>query len=410
MDDGFSEELEAWLEATSGDGSQDADERYEVRRTLKESPSETTQVVYRRVAGGQPIGPFVRKVFRGESSDGPSGLGAAYARIMAAQARGARLTHQPVVYDVTQEGDTLAVVTEFIHGTTLREFAERQGAGTALALRIAPELCEAVRELHEELDEPVIHRDIKPSNVMIAEDGRVMLIDLGIARTWHEDATRDTVRYGTPGYAPPEQFGYEQTTVRSDVYALGMTIAYCLLGSDPTAEIRETGFADPRIPTALQPVLARATQFDPEKRQSSARELGEDVVHALRPHDTPDTRGTERKANWSDAVGRAWNILLLCVWALAAVLALAGTLSPSFAGDFAAYPTWYRAVFFAGFLVVPSGALAYLLLDKRRLRKLPLFAGRTWLQELIVCLVLVVACILLSYVLYAAFVAPSLAE
>ena len=268
MNDGFSKDLDAWLNATS--------DRYVVDRTLKQTATETTQVVYRKNEFGEPsFGPFVRKLFVENTEQG-----IAYEQLLRAQAAGLRLAHVPLVYECDHTDGQLEVVMECLQGQTLREYVESEGSGVDMAAQVVPQLCDAIAELHESFSTPLIHRDIKPSNVMVCS-GQVKLIDLGIARVYRTDATRDTVRYGTPGYAPPEQFGYEQTNVRSDVYALGMTVAFCLIGEDPTAELRERAFADPRIPLPLQQVLTKATQFDPNNRYGSARELKRAFVNAL---------------------------------------------------------------------------------------------------------------------------------
>ena len=416
MDDDFSTRLEGWLNATA--------DRYEVRETLKETPSEITQVVYRRAAkGGQAVGPFVRKVFLGDA-----GLGSAYEQIMAAQTQGVRLAHLPFVYDTEHDGTAFEVVMEFVHGETLHDLIRRRGAGIDVVRQVVPGLCEAAAELHESLGKPVIHRDIKPSNVMIARN-RVVLIDLGIARTWHADAPRDTIRYGTPGYAPPEQFGYAQTNVCSDVYALGMTIAFCFTGEEPTAELRERGFADPRIPEPVRGVLVRATQFDPGMRHVSARALAADLEHALAgvqsspprvpgtPVGTPRATGTpatdspaqgtptasptpdasatashasgtptqaDSPANSKTAprprftrLGMVWNAFLAIIWGMLAIASVAETVHPGEDLAIASYPPWFRAVGFLSVILIPAGCIAYLICDKRRLSKHPPFAGRT---------------------------------
>lgn len=432
MDDDFSTRLEGWLNATA--------DRYEVRETLKETPSEITQVVYRRAAkGGQAVGPFVRKVFLGDA-----GLGSAYEQIMAAQTRGVRLAHLPVVYDTEHDGTAFEVVMEFVHGETLHDLVRRRGAGIDVVRQIAPGLCEATAELHESLDKPVIHRDIKPSNVMIARD-RVVLIDLGIARTWHADAPRDTIRYGTPGYAPPEQFGYAQTSVCSDVYALGMTIAFCFTGEEPTAELRERGFADPRIPEPVRAVLVRATQFDPGMRHVSARALAADLEHelanvpspALRTPDAPT--GTPRpssdptpgapatpttespvpgaqtpsdppvnsKANPRPRftrLGMVWNAFLAIFWGILVIASVAETVRPGEGLTIASYPPWFRGIGFLSVILIPAGCIAYLLCDKRRLRKHPPFAGRTLLLDFLTCLAIVFASFGITLLLYLLFV------
>lgn len=89
---------------------------------------------------------------------------------------------------------------------------------------------------------PVIHRDLKPSNIIVsgvryaADAGMtfssLVIIDLGIARVWRDGADADTVKFGTRSYAPPEQFGFGQTSVRSDIYALGALLFFCLTGTD----------------------------------------------------------------------------------------------------------------------------------------------------------------------------------
>ncbi|MBR3314521.1 MAG: serine/threonine protein kinase [Atopobiaceae bacterium] len=421
MDEGFSAELNEWLHeaegVTEGDGATPS-ERYEVRRTLKSAPDELTQVVYRRAfRGTEPIGPFVRKVFADAIQGGVprSGRGVAYARIMAAQAHGSRFAHQPIVYDLSSRGDDLDVILEYVHGSTLRDVAMREGTGIDLLRRIAPSLCEAVDELHSLPDGPLIHRDIKPSNIMLTTDDRLMLIDLGIARAWHEGASRDTERYGTPGYAPPEQFGYGQTSIRSDIYALGMTLAFCLLGEDPTGTLREAEFADPRIPLELRPVLAKATAFDPSARHASARELAEDLSTVLggsrqtasAPPPAATSVGFDKLPPVSSVrfgrLGMIWNYLLAGAWLLIVVASIAVALKPD-GGVFAAYPLWFRTLIYLGMAIVPTGCVAYLALDKRRLREHRLFAGRTWLQEFLFCIALVFVCVLVCLLLYYLFV------
>lgn len=89
----------------------------------------------------------------------------------------------------------------------------------------------------------MIHRDLKPSNIIVTganytpDDGltfsSLVIIDLGIARVWRDGADADTVKFGTRPYAPPEQYGFGQTSVRSDVYALGRPVVLLLDGSRP---------------------------------------------------------------------------------------------------------------------------------------------------------------------------------
>lgn len=380
MDEQFSSDLDAWLNNVA--------DRYAVVKTLRETPEETTQIVYRIDENGNPsIGPFVRKRFVGVGTRGN-----VYEQLLQAQVAGRRLPHQPIVYECERDQDTLTVVMEHVEGETLRDMAQPGVFGPDLAKRVMPELCDAVSELHESFDAPIIHRDVKPSNVIISEH-RLTLIDLGIARVFHEDASRDTVRYGTPGYAPPEQFGYGQTSIRSDVYALGMTLAFCLIGQDPTPALRENGFRDQRVPAPMQEVLVRATQFDPDRRHASARELKEDFERAAlgklapRPDGTQGTQDAEKPQRFG-LLGRIWNILVIGVWALALAAFSVGVVEPS--GSVAELSLFTRMVIYLCIFVTDITAVAYMLLDKRRLRKHEPFASLNWKRELLICFIAVV--------------------
>ena len=408
MDAGFSSDLDAWLAATDRSQMTPAD-RYVVDRTLKETPYETTEVVYRRNSQGRAtVGPFVRKRFVEDV-----GRGQAYERILQAQAAGIRLEHQPLIYECERSGDSVDVVMECLQGMTLDMLAQREAPSIDLAARVMPQLCDALTELHESFEQPLIHRDVKPSNVMLCGEC-VKLIDLGIARAYRTDADRDTVRYGTPGYAPPEQYGFGQTSVRSDVYALGMTMAFCLTGQDPTTELRESGFSDPRIPPTCAEVLIHATQFDPANRYASVRDLRRAIDAALRTErgaaplpsaapapDKSQASKANRIATVLEALGRIWNALIVVVWVLMTTSVIANIIEPR--GNNVQYPRWFNALLFLGLLHIPWTLLSYLLMDKRRLRKRAPFDRWTWRKELPVCLGIIVVCGIVVIVLYNAF-------
>ena len=99
-------------------------------------------------------------------------------------------------------------------------------------LAIGVKLCTVLDYLHTRRP-PIIFRDLKPANIMLTPDERVVLIDFGIARHFKPGQIRDTVTFGSPGYAPPEQYGKGQTTPRADIYSLGATLHQMLSGYDP---------------------------------------------------------------------------------------------------------------------------------------------------------------------------------
>ncbi len=243
------------------------DDCYRVDAVLKDGALETTQRVYFVGANGAEQGPYVRKYL-----DSDAGLGAAYERMWKAQRAGRRFLHLPRIVDCYAAGEKRAVVMEYVRGETLADVLYRCDPSVALACDVFPRLCEAVAELHEGFDPPIIHRDLKPSNIMLSKDS-LTIIDFGISRTFDDAADEDTRHFGTRAYAPPEQFGYGQTDVRSDVYALGMLLYFCLTEKTPDAKARRGGFRDPRIPEAFRRIVVHATAFDPAQRYASVTEL-----------------------------------------------------------------------------------------------------------------------------------------
>lgn len=243
------------------------DDCYRVDALLKDGELERTERVYFVGANGSEQGPYVRKFF-----DCESGLGGAYRRILEAQRAGERFLHLPRIIDCYCVGERDAVVMEFIPGRTLADEVYECDPSVELTVRLFPQVCEAVRELHERFNPPLIHRDIKPSNFMVSGSS-VFIIDLGIARTFDADASTDTSHFGTRAYAPPEQFGYGQTDVRSDVYALGMLLFYLLCEETPViGQVEETLIAHD-VPPALRNVVSQAASFDPAHRFQSVTAL-----------------------------------------------------------------------------------------------------------------------------------------
>ncbi|WP_204573148.1 serine/threonine protein kinase [Collinsella intestinalis] len=259
--------LDAYLDAVA------RSDAYRVERTLG-SRDGLTELVYFAGEGGTRLGPFVRK--RIELA---TGLGGAYEELLRAQCAGRRFCHLPRVVECYKTGSELVVVTEYVPGETLAAYVARRGGSPALAREVFPVLCEAVAELHGVCDPPLIHRDLKPQNVIIAPEG-LFLIDFGIARRYRDDAASDTVHLGTRAYAPPEQYGFGQTDVRSDVYALGQLLAFCLTGEEPRPGFDTTAHAAEVTP-ALAPVFARATAFDPAERYADVPTLAEAFAEAV---------------------------------------------------------------------------------------------------------------------------------
>ena len=163
-------------------------------------------------------------------------------------------------------------------------------------LQIGVELCQAVAAVH---DEGLLHRDIKAQNVMLAENGRAMLMDFGTGRELADNSTSDLA--GTPLYLAPEILGGREATVQSDIYSLGVLLYYLVTGSYPVRarslrDIRlaherneRTSIRPARARPDLSPKLARiierAIDPRPERRYQSADAFAADLA-ALRPRPT----------------------------------------------------------------------------------------------------------------------------
>ena len=172
------------------------------------------------------------------------------------------------------------LVMECVAGETLDAWIGRSGRTPARVLPVALELCAVLDYLHSRTP-PIIYRDLKPSNVMIeaaasGSGGRVKLIDFGIARFYKPGKQKDTTMMGTPGFAPPEQYGRGQTDARSDLFSLGVTLHVLLTGYD----VEQSPWSYPPVRTlnaavspTLERVIAKATAMNVADRYQSAAEL-----------------------------------------------------------------------------------------------------------------------------------------
>jgi serine/threonine-protein kinase len=134
----------------------------------------------------------------------------------------------PKVYRSFVDNGRYYLAMEFIQGEDMEDVLQRRGRfSEEQVLLWADQLCDVLQYLH---DNGLIYRDMKPSNVMIARNGRVKVVDFGIAQILRP-GHRGTM-IGTPGYAPPEQY-QGITTPQSDMYSLAATLHHMLTGRDP---------------------------------------------------------------------------------------------------------------------------------------------------------------------------------
>ena len=201
----------------------------------------------------------------------------------------AQLSHPnlPQVSDFFQDSSGRHyLVMEFVDGETLEEMLLKQGSPfpEGQVREWALQLCDVLTYLHAQ-SPPIVFRDLKPDNIMLDKSGRLKLIDFGIVRFFKAGQSADTQSFGTPGYAPPEQYGQEQTDARSDIYSLGVTLLRLATGHDPghdpfnlplASQVRRAGphgTVNPAVTDSLAQVIQRATQRTPTGRFQSVGEL-----------------------------------------------------------------------------------------------------------------------------------------
>lgn len=185
----------------------------------------------------------------------------------------------PRIVDILETDKLFYIVMDYIEGENLDSILKQKGPLSPGQVRIWSEQLAQVLDYLHSLDPPVIYRDLKPANVIISPTGNVRLIDFGIAREYKAGKARDTCILGTPGYAAPEQNGWQQTDARSDIFSLGMTM-YSMLTARKPPGIRQQAGIDRRIPEEFAVIIRRCTMIDPDRRYQSCGELLQDLENS----------------------------------------------------------------------------------------------------------------------------------
>lgn len=198
------------------------------------------------------------------------------------------------VYDVGEDDGKYFIVMEYVQGLTLKQLIKKRGSLTLPEVQdIMLQLTSAVAHAHESY---IIHRDIKPQNVIILEDGRVKIMDFGIAVALNAgEFTQTNSVMGTVYYIPPEQANGGAATIKSDIYSLGILMYELVTGhvpfkgdnpvevaikhmNEPLPSICEY---DPEMPQSIENIILRASAKNPKNRYESASEMHEDLETAL---------------------------------------------------------------------------------------------------------------------------------
>ncbi|MBI4850516.1 MAG: tetratricopeptide repeat protein [Acidobacteria bacterium] len=229
------------------------------------------------------------------------------------EARSAAKIKHPNIVSIFDFGTTsdglMYLVMELLEGSSLeKELEEKTSLDLDRTLELIQPMCEAVNAAHAE---GLIHRDLKPSNILLhrLKDGSeiVKVVDFGVAKltnvndtAYKERLTKTGYLVGTPHYMSPEQIREQEITLKSDIYSLGVIIYEMLTGclpfnSDNVIDLllahlensaKPMRDLSPNVPTGVDDAILKALSKDPSKRQSSARELYQQIVNSVRGEPT----------------------------------------------------------------------------------------------------------------------------
>lgn len=206
------------------------------------------------------------------------------------------LAHPNIVemYDVGEDDGIYYIVMEYVEGKTLKQLLKKRGSLTlSEAIDIMLQLTDGMAHAH---DSYIIHRDLKPQNVMIKDDGQIKITDFGIAMALNAtQLTQTNSVMGSVHYLPPEQASGKGSTIKSDIYSMGIIFYELLTGSlpfkgdnaveialkhmrDPLPSVKDD---NPSIPQSIENVILKATAKNPKNRYDDARSMHEDLLTAL---------------------------------------------------------------------------------------------------------------------------------
>lgn len=204
------------------------------------------------------------------------------------------------IYDVGREGDIAFIAMELVEGRELRELIREGTLTPSQAIELAALVADGLAYAHER---GVIHRDVKPGNIMVLGDGRVKVMDFGIARLLQPTVKTQTgVLLGSPQYMSPEQISGNEVDGRADIFSLGVVLYEMLTGLKPfdATDLSQVLFwvvnmpakppseRRPGLPAVVDYIVARALKKKPEERYANAAEFAADLRRCL-----PEVREAE---------------------------------------------------------------------------------------------------------------------
>ena len=275
-------------------------DRYAIIRTLGEGGMANVYLAYDTILDRN----VAVKVLRGDLANDDKFVRRFQREALSASS----LNHPNIVemYDVGEDDGQYYIVMEYVEGKTLKQLLKKRGSLTITeVIDIMSQITDGMAHAH---DSYIIHRDIKPQNIMILENGLIKITDFGIAMAMNStQLTQTNSVMGSVHYLPPEQANGKGSTLRSDIYSMGILMYELLTGGVPykgdnAVEIALKHLKEPlpsirkklpELPQSIENIILRSTAKNPQNRYKDAREMHQDIITAM-----DESRANERKYNY----------------------------------------------------------------------------------------------------------------
>ena len=267
---------------------QKINDRYQIIKSIGEGGMANVYLAYDTILDRD----VAVKVLRGDLADDEKFV----RRFQREALNASSLSHPNIVevYDVGDDNGQYFIVMEYIEGKNLKDLLKKRGKLTV------PEVVDIMTQIADGLsvahDSYIIHRDIKPQNIMILENGMVKITDFGIAMAMNAtQLTQTNSVMGSVHYLPPEQASGKGSTLKSDIYSMGILMYELLTGNlpyrgDNAVEIALKHLKEPLpsirdelpdIPQAVENVILKSAAKNPKNRYNDARAMYEDLKTCL---------------------------------------------------------------------------------------------------------------------------------
>ena len=267
---------------------QKINERYEIIRAIGEGGMANVYLGYDTILDRN----VAIKILRGDLSNDEKFVRRFQREALSASS----LAHPNIVemYDVGEDDGLYYIVMEYVDGKTVKQLLKKRGNLTiSETIDIMLQLTDGMSHAH---DSYIVHRDLKPQNIMIKDDGQIKITDFGIAMALNStQLTQTNSVMGSVHYLPPEQASGKGSTIKSDIYSMGIIFYELLSGSlpfrgdnaveialkhmrDPLPSLRDD---NPAISQSIENIIKRATAKNPKNRYDDARSMYEDLLTAM---------------------------------------------------------------------------------------------------------------------------------